>query len=143
VRDHTGVVDDPRRVRDLERVAQLVPEHGDADVARRVELDRDAQVAIAAGLRQELRGRGRLTSQRAASYVDDEIGRGKTFENRAECVRFVAATDDAGHQPRVVDAQKRWFGRIGHDRCAADEHRRGSRKQAPHVRRTEACEQRR
>jgi hypothetical protein len=142
VRDHARVVDDPRRVRDLERVAQLVPEHRNADVGPGVELDRDAQVTIAARLRQELRGRGRLADQRATPYVDDQIGRGKTFEDGAERVRFVAAAHDAGREPRVVHAQERWLGRIGHDRCGADEQRRGSGKKAPHVRRTETCEQR-
>jgi hypothetical protein len=86
---------------------QLVPQHRYADVGVGIQLEGDANVAIAAGPREQLRGCRGLAGERAAAHVDDQIRPIELVDDRAKGWRFIAAADERGRQPCVVGAEKR------------------------------------
>jgi len=108
-RDHGLVVDHPRRIGQLERVPQLVPQHRHSDVGVGIQFESDANVAVAAGGGEQLGGGRGLTRELAAAHVDDQIGRVEPIDDGAKGRRLVAPASERGRQPRVLGAEKRRF----------------------------------
>jgi len=106
-------------------VAQFVPQHRDADVAHRMELEGDAYVAVAAGSRDELRGGGGGAEERSPAHEDDQIGRGETREDGAKRGGVIAAAHDGFGHLRVGGPEKGRRQLFGGRAGTADEQRRG------------------
>ena len=70
---------------------QLVSQHCYSNVGVRIELHGDADVAIAAGRRQQLGGRRGLAREHPPAHVDDQIRLAETVDHGAKGGRFIAA----------------------------------------------------
>jgi len=107
-------------------VAQFVPQHRDADVAHRMKLEGDADVAVTAGCRDELRCGGGGAEERSPAHEDDQIGRGEILEDGAKRGGVIAAAHDGFGHLRVGGPEKGrrhlFGGRAG---AAGEQHRGG------------------
>jgi len=106
-------------------VAQFVPQHRDADVARRIDLEGDAHVTVAAGGREELRRAGGAAEERSPPHEHDQIGRGETLQDGAKRGGLIAAAHDGFGHPRVVGPEKGRGQRFGARASAAGEQHHG------------------
>lgn len=106
-------------------MTQFVPEHRDTDIIRRIELEGDTDVAIAARRGHELRGGGGGAGERAPTQVDDQVGRGEPFENRPERARMIAASEHGVGQTAIFGPQERWIQLVGGGRRGDGEKQRG------------------
>jgi len=105
-RDHGLLVDHPRRIGEFERVPQFVPQQRHPHVGVGIQFDGDANVAVAAGRREQLRGRGGLARKPAAAHVDDQVRGVEPVDDGAKGGRFIAAAEQRGRQPSVLGAEK-------------------------------------
>jgi hypothetical protein len=121
-RVHAGGVGDPRRVRELEHVLQLVPEQREPRIQVWIGFHRHTHVAIVPHRDHELRRGRRRAREPTATDVNDHVALVEPLEQRAKRGRLVAPALERGGQTLVGDAHHRRLGELGMRRRAAGEH---------------------